>query len=128
LAKLIENRAQHREVFEEAVEGYHKEVVRQLEERLADAKDKRPISLRFNLPMPQDHTRDYDRAIGMLEMSLDDELVLTDQEFASYVQDNWGWMREFVGTSLSYTQSPKAMGYGQFRAPDVTPPTLGKDH
>ena len=103
LEKLHENREGHRAVFEEAIEGYHRAVIRALEESLSDAMAGRRYKPAIMLPEPQDHTRDYDRVIEMLSMSLDDEMELTDHEFAMYVQDDWGWKGDFVGTTRNYT-------------------------
>jgi hypothetical protein len=49
---------------------------------------------------PQDHTRDYDRMIKMLQMHQDDLFTLDDFQFAEYVMDDWGWKRQW-GTSNS---------------------------
>lgn len=102
LKKLEENRTNHRTVFEEALEGWHKAVVENLERMLTDAKAKKKFVPAFNLPQPQDHTRDYNRAITMLEFSLDEELELTQGEFAQYVLDDWGWQGDFLASSANY--------------------------
>lgn len=102
LEKLTVNRASHRTVFEQAIEGYHRAVVEHLENALADAKAGKQYSTSIYLPQPQDHTRDYDRAIAMLEMSLDDELELSSVEFAQFVLDDWGWKGDFISTSNNY--------------------------
>lgn len=102
LAKLRENREGHRAVFEEALDGYHKTVVEHLEEALANAKGGKKYTPSIYLPEPQDHTRDYDRVIALLDMSLDDELELSVGEFAQYVLDDWGWKGDFITTSSNY--------------------------
>jgi hypothetical protein len=103
IAKLTENRDNHRAVFIEALEGYHKAVVKALETQLADAKAGRKYQPNVALPVPQDHTADYNQALDLLQMSLDDELVLTAREFSQYVRDDWGWKPDFITTASSYT-------------------------
>lgn len=102
LDKLQANRDGHRAVFDEAIAGYHKAVIEALEKALADAKAGKKYRPEIFLPEPADHTPDYDRAIAMLEMSLDEELELSAGEFAQYALDDWGWKRDFIQTTSIY--------------------------
>jgi hypothetical protein len=102
LEKLNANRDGHRETFEDALEGFHKAVVDHLTQALKDAKAGKKYTTAVHLPQPQDHTRDYDRCIAMLEMSLDEELELSSVEFAQYVLDDWGWKGDFITTANTY--------------------------
>lgn len=96
IRKLRENRDQHRGQFEKGLELYRKAVVRELEEQLERARRNETV-VRFSaLTQPEDHTADYDHAIELLDMSLDDEVELTAEEFARYVRDDWGWKRQFA--------------------------------
>jgi hypothetical protein len=58
-----------------------------------------------NLPYPVDHTEDYDRVVEQLEWSLDDTLELNEQEFNTYVRDQWGWKQAFQETHTMYSSS-----------------------
>ena len=69
LKVLRENRAKHRQIFEEAIEGYRKTVIAEFERRLDDAKSGRKINIYFALPQPQDQTKDYDRAANDKSLS-----------------------------------------------------------
>ena len=60
---------------------------------LADAKDGKPIRRAISLPEPADHTADYDRVISMLEMSADDFVQISAEQFDQHVLDNWRWRR-----------------------------------
>jgi hypothetical protein len=102
IKKLQENRDGHRDLFEEALEGYHLAVVEHLTQALKDAKAGKKYTVNVHLPQPQDHTKDYDRTIAMLDMSLDEELELTSVEFAQFVLDDWGWKGDFIQTSAMY--------------------------
>jgi hypothetical protein len=102
IEKLRANREAHRDLFLRAIEGFHVAVVKRLEEALEEARQGKNYRLHWMMPEPQDHTREYDRCIAMLEMSLDDELEFTNSEFAMYVLDDWGWKPDFVGTSTAY--------------------------
>jgi len=99
---LQANRENHRAEFEKALDGFEKTAVEILKARLAEAKKgiKRAISV--NLPMPEDHTRDYDRRIRMYEMDIEDNVELTEAEFAQYVQDDWGWKQQWTTSNTAY--------------------------
>lgn len=104
LSIIRENRAEHRKIFEEAIDGWHEQVQKKLKEMVAAAKKgPQAVQLHLNLPKPEDHTRDYDRVIKMLELSKDEELELDDREFATYVMDDWGWQGAFLATTASYS-------------------------
>jgi hypothetical protein len=72
LERLKENRDGHLGVFLAALAGFHEEVIVQLERALENARAGRCYTTQFRLPEPEDHTRDYDRVIEMLEMSVDE--------------------------------------------------------
>ncbi len=102
LAILETNRDNHRAAFEEAIAGYCAETIKLFEERITQIKRGRSISMHFSIPEPRDQTADYDRVILMLEMDTENMVELTEDQFANYVQDNWGWSREFSTTCSNY--------------------------
>jgi hypothetical protein len=104
LTVLRENRDKHRELFLEAQQGYREEVIKQLDERLKDARDNRRINLTFSLPAPIDQTHDYDVAIEMLEMAVDDVITLSEEQFRCYVKDEWHWKQMVWATNTTYTK------------------------
>lgn len=100
LERIKENRDKHRAQFEEALEDYRKGVLKELEEWLERARRGEKVRRATVLTEPQDHTDDYNQIIDMLEMSVDDEIELTHQEFAQYVRDRWSWQGQF-GTTMA---------------------------
>lgn len=103
LETIKKNREEHRNIFLEAQKGFREQFISELDKMLADARAGKDFRLHVGLAVPQDHTKDYDRIIRMLEMSIADEVKITEQEFTQYVQDEWGWKRDFIGTSNNYT-------------------------
>lgn len=103
LARVRDNRDKHRAIFEDAVKGFRTKAVELLEQRLEDARKGRRINIHINLPTPIDQTREYDRIIKMLEMSVDQEIELTQTEFTNYVMDDWSWKKMFSSTNAMYT-------------------------
>jgi len=59
----------------------------------------------INLPVPVDHTLEYDRVIKMIELDTREEITLNENEFAQFVMDDWQWKREWVGTVSNYTSA-----------------------
>lgn len=102
LAKLRENRTKHSAQFEEAAEGYREKIIEVLGERIAAARKGKLPTLIFNLPMPIDQTKAYDRAIGMLEMTVDDVIELEEQDYQQYVLDEWTWSASTTASNSVY--------------------------
>lgn len=109
LKKLKHNRSEHREIFEEASEAFRKEVIKVLDKRLADARAGKRIKLRIDLIQPMDQTEEYDQAIAMCEMSVDDEITLSHDNFRNYVLDKWHWREQFITSNERYSEKAAAM-------------------
>jgi hypothetical protein len=105
LSALKKNQEEHRALFLEAQEGYRKAVIKELDEMLAEARAGKGYRKIVNLIEPQDHTRDYLRIVRMLEMSIKDEIQISEQEFAWYVLDDWAWKSQFIATSTAYSSN-----------------------
>lgn len=103
LEVLKKNREGHREIFLDAQKGYREDIIKELDQMLADARAGKSLRRSVSLVEPKDHTKDYDRIIRMLEMCTKDEVFISDSEFMQYVQDDWGWKSDFVGTVSNYT-------------------------
>lgn len=105
LTKLRENRAGHRAIFEEALDGYHKKVIKLLQKHIDRARKNKREQVYVSIPFPQDHTDDYDTIIAMIEMSIEDTVELDQREFANYVLDEWSWKQEFLTSNSMYSAS-----------------------
>src|SRR5215469_1851857 len=96
LTALQENRSKHRQVFEKALEGYRQAAIQTLNDRITKLSAGKLPDLAVRMPLPVDHTRDYDRVIRMLTMHQSDTITLDESTFAMYVEDDWAWRREFI--------------------------------
>jgi hypothetical protein len=106
LAAVKANREQHRAIFLEAVDGYRTESLRLLEEKIATiTNSKRPTAISISLYMPEDHTKDYDNAIAMIEMSVDEELEIDEAGFNQLVRDDWQWKRQWLFSNQTYSST-----------------------
>lgn len=105
IRRIVENRERHHKIVEEALVGYRKAVIEELDKMIAFAKEGRKIQTRVGLIQPQDHTVDYDAVIDMLTMSTDDTIVLSQSDFRAYVRDEWAWKGQFLMSNSSYSMS-----------------------
>lgn len=103
LEALRINRTKHVDIFQQAIEKYREQAIVRFEEYIAQIKAGKSVPRALPLPMPEEHTDDYDRAIQMLEWHLEADVSVTEQEFRQYVQDQWGWYHSFAANSASYT-------------------------
>lgn len=99
------NREEHRKLFEEAQVGFRARVIERLDKMLSDARAGVRYDLMVSLAPPIDQTKDYDRIIKALEMSVDEEIELDEREFAQYVMDDWQWKQNVLATNSAYTVS-----------------------
>ena len=102
LDAVRENREKHKDTFERATEAYRTRMEKHLEQMLDDVRHRRPVGHMINMPVPEDHTLDYDRVIKMLEMAVDDEFVIHEQDFNCYVMDQWAWSAAWGTSTASY--------------------------
>jgi ribosomal protein S28E/S33 len=79
-----------------------------LEKHIRAIKTGRVARVQVHIPEPQDYTREYDRALKMLEISVDDIIELDEETFAQFVMDDWDWKRQFLNSTASYSASAAA--------------------
>lgn len=106
---LKKNRKTHRTIFEEAVEGYKSAAIREIEKRVKQIKDGKLINIAVALPVPEDHTSEYDRAIKMVEMEVSDTITLHDTEFAELIMDDWHWKKQWVSSNSKYSMTAMSL-------------------
>jgi hypothetical protein len=112
LTELRKNREQHIRDYKEACEGYREQAIRRIDEiaadlrkKIHDLKEGQTIAIMnvvFGLNAPVSHEKSYDQIIKMVEMSVDDEIVLTAGQFACFVMDDWEWKAEWTGSMAQY--------------------------
>lgn len=102
LEVLRRNRASHREAFSKAQALYRERAIAELDRALADARAGNGIRLSVSLPVPEDHTDDYDREIRMLEMSVHERVTLASHLFDQVVMDRWRWSASWESNTMSY--------------------------
>lgn len=105
-AELLEilrsNKGQHRQLFEIASEEWLDQAKEGLSKLVKEIRERRVVTLFVNLPLPEEHTADYDRAIRMLEMHVEETVTLDEEAYAQLVDDDWGWKDQFNRTTAYY--------------------------
>lgn len=101
IEKLKENRALHKEEYEKAVLGYKINVKKAFRERLKELKNLPELELgEFNtyfnkLYKPDSHDNEFKLAIGMLELSVDEFVEITAEEYQQYYLNEWSWKQSW---------------------------------
>ena len=105
MTKVEANRRTHRATFLKAQERYREKVIEELDKRLAEVRDGKPISLGFHLPEPQDYTHEYDMALEQLTWEVADEVELEQDDFRQLVLNEWRWAQQFAASTRMYLGS-----------------------
>ena len=71
LSKLRTNREEHIKIVRESQKGMREKWRALLTEALDDLNEGLTVQTYLNLTIPENHTKDFDRAIEMLEMTTD---------------------------------------------------------
>lgn len=112
LTKLQENREKHIKAYRETAEGWRQRAHKELLELSADLAEldfsgeevpRLPkTDLHDLFDRPECHVRDYDRAIAMLQMSVEREVTISAREFDQFVNDEWDWSERFALSNTKY--------------------------
>jgi len=118
LKKLKDNRDSHRKEYKRARQVYEKAVIKELEDWLENAKLKGHFPRKHNskIVRPDNHEVEYNEAIAMAEMSVDEYLTLDQMEFRQFVLDQWAWkdsLMTSMNSSHSYLSRQRAEQYLQ---------------
>ncbi len=102
LTKVIDNRDAHKAEYEEALQGFMIDCRVRLKKELASLNKGLLPDKHLYFEAPENHTDDYDTVIDMLEMSVDEELEITVEQFQRYARDKWDWTDNFKQLSAVY--------------------------
>lgn len=104
---VTENREKHRELFLRAQDVYRERMIAELDRALQEAREGGNIRRAFTLPVPEDHTDDFDNALAMLEWEVGDTVALDEYTFSSLVRNQWGWNASFAASTQQYVREPQ---------------------
>lgn len=102
---LRSNRDKHRGIYKEALVAYKAAVIAETTRQLDEFSAGKIVRIAINLPVPEDHTEDYDAVIGLMELSAEETVTLNTDDYACYYLDQWQWRRAWLANTSSYTGS-----------------------
>jgi hypothetical protein len=105
LGIVRENKKKHIKEFDESVKDYKKAAIKVAKEHVELAKTGELDQIAKIRAMPQrpsSYEKDYDRAIRMLELSVEDTIELEEDVFNQLVLDEWTWKNSFTATGALY--------------------------
>lgn len=92
LLKIVqENKIRHGTMRTEALEGYCKDAAAACEKAVESLRAGKANTVNIRMHPPEDHTKDYERAIKMIEMTQQEQIELNEHDFATLVLDEWDW-------------------------------------
>jgi len=96
------NLKKHKTEYEEALTGWRFQQAAKLQEAVNVLHDTGDVPLQVLLPKPTSYADQYERAICILKMSVNQEFTLDEQQFDAWVMDKWGWKQQFAMLSGAY--------------------------
>src|ERR1022692_1507745 len=91
LEKVRSNRVVHNASFSVATAEFRKQALIRLDRIRHDLESGQTPSLYIDLPVPEQHLKDYDRAIRMLQDHTNSTIDLDEQGYMRLVDDVWNW-------------------------------------
>lgn len=105
LLKIIrKNRDAHKKTAAKAKVKHRALLIRTCAQSLARAKAGKSVAAHHFLEDPKEFTKDYDRAIRMLELTTLTHVKLEGTQFKQLVMDEWPWSGQFA-TTVNYSNA-----------------------
>jgi hypothetical protein len=107
LSVLQENLTKHKDDVLDGLELRREEMKEYFTAKLEkmDSNNKYNPKENINFRMPVDSSKDYEKAIRMIEMTQDEIIELDENQFDKLVMDNWEWKEQLALTSQMYGKS-----------------------
>ena len=117
LEEIQANSLKHSKEFSDAFQGWRVAIAKAAAEYIEDfgtrltnfeEKEEPTFSVIYpnQLPTPPtNHTSDYQRIIRRFEMSLDETIFLSHDDFDKFVLDQWDWSRDHATSQALYNSS-----------------------
>lgn len=105
LGIVRQNKEKHVKEFVDAVNDFKLAVLKISQDnlKLAEEQDITSIGKIKSIPaFPTSYAKSYDKAIRMLELSVDTEIELESHDFDQLVLDEWQWKQSFSTMNSTY--------------------------
>jgi len=101
LEKLRAGLEKHQAEFKIADAGFKQAAVDFLEQAVERAKTGDLSDIHFRLQQPGNFSKDFERAIAMIEMSVQAQVELDEQTFKRWVLGEWEWAGNFEASAMA---------------------------
>ena len=107
LKHLEKNKAAHIKSYESALKVYFKKLNTELAKMTKDAAacKMRKDNYLIHLASPQNKSKEYDRYIKMLKMSVEELVEISTTEYDCFVNDDWEWIVSAKTINTFYNSS-----------------------
>lgn len=102
LVALNNNKGKHESDYKSAKKGFIKLLEEELERKLESLRRGDEVKLDFENHKPESHVKEYEDIIGMLELSVDDNVELTYAQYKQFYNDEWDWKRHWSASNAAY--------------------------
>lgn len=102
---VLENKEKHVKEYLEAVEDYKKGAIKLAAEHVelaATGELDKIAKIRAMPSAPHSYETEYNRAIRMLELSVEEVIDIEEHIFNQLVLDEWAWKQQFTVASAMY--------------------------
>ena len=104
IAKIKENKENHIKEYDKAVVAYKEEAIKQLKKQL-ERVENGALDAKLDLITPINNAETYDKIIEMFEWEVEKEVVLKQNEFNEYVQDETEFAMQAKFSNTFYSNS-----------------------
>ena len=124
LSVLKTNRDKHEKDYNDAMGGYRLVAEAQLKKVLKKVKSGEKFSLYFrDLHEPDSHIKEYQNVIDMLEVSSDQFVQISMEDYLKYYKNEWNWCTSWKFHNSGYATLYNVPGVGVADAAKYKPPT-----
>ena len=104
IAKIRENKENHIVEYDKAIIAYKEEALKQLNAQIKRVEEG-ALDAKLDLIIPINNAESYDKIIEMFEWEVEDQVVLEQDEFNEYVQDETEFAMQAKFSNTFYSAS-----------------------
>ena len=104
IAKIRENKENHIVEYDKAIVAYKEEALKQLRKQI-ERVEEGALDAKLDLITPINNAENYDKIIEMFEWEVEDQVVLQQDEFNEYVQDETEFAMQAKFSNTFYSSS-----------------------
>jgi len=103
IAVITSNQLTHNQEYAEMMQAFKVEVATETKAMIEfNASREKDFRTSIDVREPMSHNDEYDRILSMLNMSVDDNITLSQEEYRQYVLDEWSWAGMFAMSKTRY--------------------------